>query len=229
MSVKAKGQAGYTDVDTGGIKWNQLAKLMQMGETYNRPNREGAFGAWEYQPAQYDIDKDGNQVMIAPATQKFRATTPGMQAAQDRMDRRLAGEGFDPYEPPSQVSSITDALMADKMQKMGLLPEGDQGLAQDEYGKRFADRSGSGMNTGQPPPPPAAAPPPDPTQPPGGNPPPGTGQPPGGVPPISGGGQRPPAGGGGVRPPTNRPPMRPHAAMTPEEAQAMLARTQGVM
>lgn len=217
MSFKAKAQAGYTDVDTGGIRWNQLAKLMQMGETLNRPNRQGAFGAWEYEPAKYDIDKDGNQVLISPATQKFRATTPGMEAAQERMDRRLAGEGFESYQPPQQVSSITDALMADKMQRMGLLAEGDQGLMQEEYGQRFADRSGSGFSTGQPPAPPAAAPPPQ-AVPPQGNPQVTPPQPP----PVA----RPPAGGsaGGV----GKRPIRPHSAMTPEEAQAIL-RTRGGM
>jgi hypothetical protein len=146
MSLKASAQGGYTDVDTGGIKWNELRKLLNLEEEFNRPDREGAFGAWRYDPE--------------TKTQKFEATSEGMKAAQARMDRRLAGEGFTPYQPPSQVSAMTDALMADRMQKMGLLTEQPELAGQ--YGERFADRSGSGFQSGQPmpPPPPAQGQPP---------------------------------------------------------------------
>lgn len=181
-------EGGYTDTDTGGIKWSDLEKLLNLDEEYNRVDRGNAFGAWEYDPE--------------TKSQNFVAKSPGMIAAQDRMDRRLAGEGFAPYEAPSQISSMTDALMATRMEKMGLMDSGVADLKQDDYGTRFADRSGSPTQV----PTQAAAPvmPPGGGQPPGG----GTGQP-GDIPPISGGG----VGGGGNR---NRPPMRPHG-MSDEE------------
>ena len=118
-----------------------------------------------------------------------------MKAGQERMDRRLAGEGFDPYEAPDQVSSITDALLASRMERMGIIDPGVADLKQDEYGTRFADRSGSPTAPpgGYPQPPSQAAP-----MPPGaGNPqPPGAGQapmPPGAGVTIPGG--SPPGGG----------------------------------
>ena len=103
-------EGGYTDTDTGGIKWRDLEKLLNLDEEYNRVDRGNAFGAWEYDPE--------------TKSQNFVAKSPGMIAAQDRMDRRLAGEGFAPYEAPSQISSMTDALMATRMEKMGLMDSG---------------------------------------------------------------------------------------------------------
>ena len=104
-----------------------------------------------------------------------------MQAAQDRMSRRLGGEGFEKYQPPEQAGSITDALMASRMQRMGILdPQQDLGLQQPEYGQRFADNPGGGMQSAQPPPPPPVAeiPPPGAAVPP-----PGAGVPPPQTPP----------------------------------------------
>ena len=201
-NVEAWSELGYTDTDTGGIKWKDLEKLLNLDEEYNRIDRGNAFGAWEYDPE--------------TKTQQYVAKSPGMQAAQDRMDRRLAGEGFEPYEAPKQVSSIMDALMANKMEKMGLIEPGATDLTQDDYGTRFADRSGSPTAPagGYPPPPqpPAAAQPPVAPQPP-------TAQPPGltipGGQPVGGS----PGGAGGKAPPGT---ILPHnQQMTPEERRAL--------
>lgn len=168
FSAEAKG--GKTDVDVGTIYWDDIRRLLGLDEEFNRINRMGAFGGWEYDPE--------------TKTQRFVTTDPGMQAAQDRMSRRLGGEGFAPYTPPSQVSALTDAIMASRMGAMGLVdPEQDLGLKQESFGERFADRSGGGYQqavnpyTSPPPPPvggfqpPEGAPPPTATQP-------GTGAPP---------------------------------------------------
>lgn len=106
MGVKGSAGGGYTDVDTGGIKWEQLRKLLNLDEEYNRPNRQGAFGGWEYDPE--------------TKTQKWVTTDPGAQAAQARMSRRLAGEGFEPYKAPESTAAIRDALLKSRMDRMGV-------------------------------------------------------------------------------------------------------------
>jgi hypothetical protein len=172
FGFNASAKGGKTDVNLGNIKWDWLEKLAEFDERYNRINRYGPFGGWEYDPE--------------TKSQRFVATSPGMQAAQERMDRRLAGEGFDAYEPPAQVSSITDALMASRMGRMGILnDETAPNLAQENYGPRFGHRQGGGWQNArdgevyQIPPPEGAAPPeqagPPPDQVP---PPPQQGQPP---------------------------------------------------
>ncbi len=182
MSIggKAWHEIGYEDVDTGGIKWKDLEQLLQLDEKYNRIDRGNAFGGWEYDPE--------------TKSQEYVAKSPGMIAAQERMDRRLGGEGFEKYEAPSQISAMTDALMAERMQKMGLIDEGTADLKQDEYGTRFADRSGSPTIDSTTPPPGSVQPPdmgvPTPPQP---NPP--------------GVGDRPPPAG--VEPGTPPPVMKP--------------------
>jgi hypothetical protein len=180
---------------------------MKLDEQYNRPDRYGAFGGWEYDPE--------------TKTQQYVATSPGMQAAQERMDRRLGGEGFTPYQAPEQVGSIMDALMADKMERMGLMDKGVADLKQDSYGTRFNDRPGSGYQSGQPPQG-AITPPPQPpiTQPPPqdtGDPPPGNQRPPVGG---RGVGDLPPGGRGGGAGGGNRGRLRPRGMgeqLTPEE------------
>jgi hypothetical protein len=175
MSAKAGASGGKTDVDVGTIYWDDIRRLMDLDEEYNRTNRYGAFGGWEYDPE--------------TKSQRFVATDPGMQAAQERMSRRLAGEGFENYQPPSQISSITDALMADRMGKMGLLTE--QPELAGEYGERFADRQGGGYQSATPspaPPPQGGYQPPAPAEPP----PPEVQQPP---PEVQ---QPPPTAGGGL-------------------------------
>ena len=131
FSVGGSASGGKTDVDVGQIKWDWLEKLAEFDERYNRINRYGRFGGWEYDPE--------------TKSQRFVATDPGMQAAQERMSRRLGGEGFDPYEPPAQASAITDALMASRMERMGILNEDSRpNLAQENYGPRFGHRQGGG-------------------------------------------------------------------------------------
>lgn len=174
------GKGGKTDVNLGNIKWDWLEKLAEFDERYNRINRYGPFSGWEYDPE--------------TKSQRFVATDPGMQAAQERMSRRLAGEGFDPYEPPAQVSSITDALMASRMGRMGILnDETAPNLAQENYGPRFGHRQGGGWQNAR-----------------GGEvyqiPPPEGGAPPEGAPPPQTG--APPQGGGGGVPPRQQPPGR---------------------
>jgi hypothetical protein len=168
---------------------------MNMDESSNRANRYGPMGGWEYTPAEFKIDpKTGKETLVKPPSQKWVSTDEGMTAAKERMSRRLAGEGFENYESPKQVSAITDALMATRMNKMGLLENKDQGLMQSDYGQRMADNRGGYASgqlppAGQPPIPPPAG------QPPAGQPPippPATGQPPN-VPvgPPASGGNRP--------------------------------------
>ena len=190
-SAEADTQFGRTDTDVGSMHWEDIEKLMKLDTDSNRLNRGNAFGGWEYTDPEYD--EEGN--MTKRGSQDYVAKSPGMKAGQERMDRRLAGEGFDPYEAPDQVSSITDALLASRMERMGIIDPGVADLKQDEYGTRFADRSGSPTAPpgGYPQPPSQAAP-----MPPGaGNPqPPGAGQapqPPGAGVTIPGG--SPPGGG----------------------------------
>lgn len=173
MGAQVKAEGGKSDTDVGTIYWDDVRKALQLDEEFNRINRYGAFGGWEYDPE--------------TKSQKFVATDPGMIAAQQRMSRRLGGEGFAPYEPPAQVSAMTDALMADRMGKMGLIdPNQDLGFKQQEYGERFGDRTGGGrqqaLNPYMPPPPP----------------------PQGGHQPTDES-QIPPGGGGGTQPPAATP------------------------
>jgi hypothetical protein len=125
FGAKADASTGRTDTDIGTIYWDKIQKLMEMDEEFNRLDRGNRFGGWEYDPE--------------TKSQNYVARSPGMQNAEDRMDRRLSGEGFDDYERPSQVTAITDALMADRMEKMGLIDPGVANLKQDSYGERFGD------------------------------------------------------------------------------------------
>lgn len=181
------GKGGKTDTDIGSIYWDKINRLAQMDQAYNRLDRYGPFGGWEYTAPELEYDSKGNPTgkVLKEGSQKFVATDPGMQAAQERMSRRLAGEGFDAYTPPAQVSSITDALMSSRMERMGILGEGSRpNLAQENYGTRFGDRAGGAwdMSTRSPyttPPPQEGQPPPQGGQPPpqGGQPPPGGNRP----------------------------------------------------
>jgi hypothetical protein len=186
FGVDISGEVGKstTTRKTGRIDWNELKKILNLDIDMNRINRYGPFGGWEYDPQ--------------TNSQRFVATDPGMQAAQERMSRRLGGEGFEKYEPPAQVSAMTDALMASRMERMGLLGEGSRpNLAQENYGTRFGDRQGGAYRDAMiTPPPPQASP---------GGPPPG-GPPPGGRPPWrQPPGVRPPSQG--IRPPGSYPPF----------------------
>ena len=178
MKIGANAEGGRTDTDIGTIYWDKIQQLMDMDTDSNRLNRGNAFGGWEYTDPEYD--EEGN--LTKRGGQEYVARSPGMQAAQDRMDRRLAGEGFEDYQRPTQVSAITDALMADKMEKMGLTDPGVANLKQDSYGTRFGD-----INNRSQPMPPSANPPPPPQnpQPPGAQLPPGVAPPPPGYPPPS--------------------------------------------
>jgi hypothetical protein len=193
FSIGGSAGGGRTDVDVGTIYWDDIERLLGLDEEYNRINRGDYFGGWEYDPE--------------TKSQNYVARSEGMQAAQDRMDRRLAGEGFEKYEAPSQASAITDALMANRMERMGLLPQGAGDLTQPDYGTRFADRSGS----------PTAQPPTAPPQ--GGQPP--MPPPTNVIPPQQGAGpmpppQRPPAGGAGSG--WGKRPIRPHSTTSPQMA-----------
>jgi hypothetical protein len=106
MGWKASATGGYKDVDTGGIKWKDLERLLRMDEESNRPNRMGAFGGWQYDPK--------------TRTQKWVTTDPGAAAAQKRMSGRMAGEGFESYKPPSSTSAIRDAVLQSRMDRMGV-------------------------------------------------------------------------------------------------------------
>jgi len=209
---KISAEGGKTDVSAGTIDWENIERLMGLDTDSNRLNRGNAFGEWAYSDPEYD--DEGN--ITKRGGQQWSATSPGMKAAEERMDRRLAGEGFDPYEAPGQVSSITDALLASRMERMGLIDPGVADLKQDEYGTRFADRSGSPTAPpgGYPQPPSQAAPmPPQQGQPPM---PPGAGQPP--MPPGAG---MPPGGSppGGGRPGNDKP-----NSIDPQVLQMIMAR-----
>jgi hypothetical protein len=192
MKVGGSANTGKTKTDIGKIYWDKIQQLMEMDEEMNRINRGNAFGGWEY----------GIDPKTGKRTQEFVARSPGMQAAQDRMDRRLAGEGFERYERPSQVSAITDALMADKMERMGLLEPGTTDLRQDEYGQRMgAINNQMAQPQAQPQPPSQPQPPP-------------TNRP---MPPGQGNRPMPP----GVRPGTPPPQTRP--GMPPDQNQLLQA------
>lgn len=153
MGASAEASGGKTDVDIGTIYWDKIQQLMDMDEEYNRIDRGNAFGSWEYDPE--------------TKSQNWVAKSPGMQAGQDRMDRRLAGEGFN--DP--NMASIGDALTRTRMDKMGLAqPPAQQPLPP-------AQQAVVDAQNPQPPMPP---------------PPPQTGQP-----PPNGMPQPPPNGGGG--------------------------------
>lgn len=143
FGIGADHKFGSTDTDIGTIYWDKIKELLNIDEDYNRLNRGNAFGGWEY-----GVDEGTGR-----RTQEYVSRSPGMKSAEARMDRRLQGEGFDQYEKPSQVSAITDALMADRMEKMGLIDPGVANLKQDQYGDRMGD-----INQRQPLPPQAPLP-----------------------------------------------------------------------
>jgi len=181
MGAKIGGKAGYKDVDTGGIKWKELEKLLKLDEQYNRPDRMGAFGGWQYDPE--------------TKTQSWVATDPGMQAAQERMSGRLAGEGFEAFEPAKGSGTIRDAILQSRMDRMGVSPPPEQPPMQPAQQPPVAQQPAP-----QPPPPGATAPPPQP--------------PVGGAPPPNAG------AGGGSR--VGKRPMRPHGGgMSPEEIELL--------
>ena len=156
----------------GEVNFDLIQKLLDMDTTYNRTNRMGLRGGW-----QWEQDPETGQW-----TQNQVITDPAMQYAHDRMSRRLMGEGFEAYEPPAQFSALMDAKMADQMQRHGLLNEETMpNLTQQNYGTRFGDRQGGAFQNAMT----AYTQPMTPgggDTPPGGQPPPGNNEPP---PPVN--------------------------------------------
>ena len=126
MKGKSSMDFGKTDTDVGTIHWDDVEKLMQMDEEYNRINRGNQFGAWEYDPE--------------TKTQQYVPKSAGMQAATDRMDRRIAGEGFNNPD----VAGITNALTQTRLNKMGGQPQQYQPMPPQE-GQPMPPQGGAPM------------------------------------------------------------------------------------
>jgi hypothetical protein len=128
---------GATVTKPGEVNWNVINKLMDIDTKNNRIDRQGPFGGWNWSQ-----DEETGRW-----TQGYQPSTPGMQSAMDRMDWRLQGGGFTPQQVPGQLGSITDALMADKMHRQGILDPNEEdpswSLKQTMYGTRAFERPGS--------------------------------------------------------------------------------------
>jgi hypothetical protein len=121
------GGASYSSGNRGKINWDNIDKLMQLQEGYNRPNVNGYYTSWEYDPE----TKSYNQ----------RINSEGLQQGMSFMEDYMAN-GFDKVRLPDQFASIFDAATADEMYRRGLLDEETfPDLTQDNFGTRIGDQS----------------------------------------------------------------------------------------
>lgn len=99
-----------TSKTTNKLNWEDIQKLIDMSAQANRVGQQDLFTSWDYvtQP-------DGSVKMVQSPISE------GAAKARDRLEWRLGGGGFDPYEMSDQFNAIADANSADMMARRGLL------------------------------------------------------------------------------------------------------------
>lgn len=112
------------------IDWGEFMRVIELAAQVNRTNTEGFFTG-----NRWSENEDGTWTNKQTASESF-------MPAIARMEGRLQGQGFEPYQSPNQFSHLLDAKMANQMDRHGDIPGWGIKMPDEGYGGRSRFREG---------------------------------------------------------------------------------------